>query len=360
MTSLGASADELKEAGNRKFTAGDYEGAVRLYTGAIAACETAPSAVLHSNRANAYLKLEEFGAALSDATRAVELDPRYPKAYYRRASALFALGKKRDALRDFASASRLVPGSAEARAKLAEVERVVRREAFEAAISAGRERPLWQELEDTFDDAVPPPPPEYAGPRLSRPPKPDEIRAMVAAFRQQERIHQRYAYGIALDALRELRKEKALVDVAVPDGTSITVCGDVHGQFFDLAALFEREGYPSESNPFLFNGDFVDRGSWSVEVVLTLLALKAAHPGAVHLARGNHETLNMNRMYGFEGEVKAKLGERMFELFTELFCWLPLAHVLGGKVFVVHGGLFSSPEGTVPSLDEIRRIDRVK
>jgi len=62
--------------------------------------------------------------------------------------------------------------------------------------------------------------------------------------------------------------------------------------------------YPSPSNPYLFNGDYVDRGSFSVENVLTLFCWKLLYPDSVHLLRGNHETVNMNKMYGFEGEVR--------------------------------------------------------
>lgn len=59
------------------------------------------------------------------------------------------------------------------------------------------------------------------------------------------------------------------------------VCGDTHGQYYDLLNIFEIKGWPSEDNPFLFNGDFVDRGSFSVEVVLLLFALKVgAYPHA--------------------------------------------------------------------------------
>ena len=54
-------------------------------------------------------------------------------------------------------------------------------------------------------------------------------------------------------------------------------------------------------------------------------------------------------------QVKHKYTPRLAELFTETFCWLPLAHCLCGKVLVVHGGLFSRDGVT---LDEIRRIDR--
>lgn len=65
--------------------------------------------------------------------------------------------------------------------------------------------------------------------------------------------------------------------------------------------LFELTGDPSESHTMVFNGDFVDRGSWSTEVVLLLFAFKWLYPKNVYLNRGNHETADMNKVYGFEG-----------------------------------------------------------
>lgn len=78
------------------------------------------------------------------------------------------------------------------------------------------------------------------------------------------------------------------------------------GQFFDLMELFRLNGLPTEKHYYLFNGDFVDRGSWSTEIALLLYAYKWLRPGSFFINRGNHETDDMNRVYGFEGECKAK------------------------------------------------------
>ena len=128
--------------------------------------------------------------------------------------------------------------------------------------------------------------------------------------------------------------QPSLVDVPIPEGTKFTVCGDIHGQFFDLMNIFALNGLPSPENPYLFNGDFVDRGSFSVECIFVLFGFKLLYPDSFFMSRGNHESENMNKMYGFEGEVKAKYSSNMCELFTEVYNWLPLSHCLGGKVLV--------------------------
>jgi len=94
-----------------------------------------------------------------------------------------------------------------------------------------------------------------------------------------------------------------------------------------------------------------------VEVLLTLLAWKLCFPNHVFLARGNHESKMMNRMYGFEGEMKKKYSELAYDLYSEVFCVLPLAHVIEGKVIVVHGGLFSKDGVT---LEDIKKVDRIR
>jgi serine/threonine-protein phosphatase 5 len=125
-----------------------------------------------------------------------------------------------------------------------------------------------------------------------------------------------------------------------------TVCGDTHGQFFDLLHIFDIGGFPSPQNPYLFNGDYVDRGSFSFETIFTLLALKMACPEGLFMLRGNHETRNMNRIYGFEGEVNFKYDSNIMRQFSTVFNWMPIAAVISNNegpsplsIFVVHGGL---------------------
>ena len=127
------------------------------------------------------------------------------------------------------------------------------------------------------------------------------------------------------------------------------------GQYFDLLEIFRRNGFPTETHAYLFNGDFVDRGSWSTEIAFLLFSYKWLFPNNFYINRGNHETDDMNRVYGFEGECKAKYNERTFKLFSEAFSALPLATLVGSKYLVLHGGLFSDDK---VNLDDIRKLNR--
>eukprot|EP00475_Leptophrys_vorax_P010872 TRINITY_DN17434_c0_g1_i2.p1 TRINITY_DN17434_c0_g1~~TRINITY_DN17434_c0_g1_i2.p1 ORF type:complete len:303 (+),score=85.73 TRINITY_DN17434_c0_g1_i2:750-1658(+) len=178
---------------------------------------------------------------------------------------------------------------------------------------------------------------------------------MVQRFQDQKTIHIKYAYKILLHIIASLSKEATVMEITIPEGRRFTVCGDVHGQFYDLLNIFKLNGNPSPENPYLFNGDFVDRGSFSCEVIFTLFAYKLLYPTGLYMTRGNHESLTMNQMYGFHGEVMAKYDKPCFDLFQEAFNWLPLGALLGNKVLVVHGGLFSKDDVT---LDDLKKIDR--
>ncbi|XP_020572476.1 serine/threonine-protein phosphatase 5 [Phalaenopsis equestris] len=345
-------AEEIKNLANEAFKANKFSQAVDLYSQAINL--NGHKAVYWANRAFAHIKLEEYGSAVQDATRAIELDPKYSKGYYRRGAAYLAMGKFKEALKDFQQVKRICPNDLDATRKLKECEKAYQKIRFEEAIAVKDSQ--RHSVVDSIDYHSIEVEPQYNGARIEGEVVTLEfIKKMFDDFKNQKCLHRRYAYQIILQARELLRAMPSLVDISISDGHHFTVCGDVHGQFYDLLNIFELNGLPSEENPYLFNGDFVDRGSFSVEVILTLFAFKCMIPSAMHLARGNHESKNMNKIYGFEGEVKSKLGEAFVELFAEVFCCLPLAHVINDKVFVVHGGLFSV-DGV--KLSDIRSIDR--
>ena len=141
-------------------------------------------------------------------------------------------------------------------------------------------------------------------------------------------------------------EESNVVKVDAP----ITVCGDIHGQFYDLIELFKVGGECPDTN-YLFMGDFVDRGFYSVETFLLLLALKVRYPDRITLIRGNHESRQITQVYGFYDECIRKYGSvNVWRYCTEIFDYLALASTIDNKIFCVHGGL--SP--TINTLDDVR------
>ena len=146
-----------------------------------------------------------------------------------------------------------------------------------------------------------------------------------------------------------IREQKMLVELEAP----LHVCGDIHGQYYDLLRIFEHCGYPGEYN-YLFLGDYVDRGKQSLETICLLLCYKIKYPDKVTLLRGNHESSVTNRIYGFYDECKRRYNVKLWKSFTELFNFLPVAALIDDKILCMHGGL--SPD--LKSINNITEIQR--
>ena len=144
-------------------------------------------------------------------------------------------------------------------------------------------------------------------------------------------------------------EQKMLVELEAP----LHVCGDIHGQYYDLLRIFEHCGYPGEYN-YLFLGDYVDRGKQSLETICLLLCYKIKYPDKVTLLRGNHESSVTNRIYGFYDECKRRYNVKLWKSFTELFNFLPVAALIDDKILCMHGGL--SPD--LKSINNITEIQR--
>ncbi|KAI0745788.1 Metallo-dependent phosphatase-like protein [Earliella scabrosa] len=374
-----AEAAKLKAEANKAFQSHEFNKAADLYTLAIEKNPADPT--LWCNRAYARIKLEEHGYGLSDASTAIELDPKYAKAYYRRATCYLQTLKYKQAIADFKKLLALEPGNQLVRMQLDSTQKILRKVEFEKAIEMEEEKSAVERCYEIIAEGTSAVDKVYTGPVL---PTTEDgkftvniefVRKMIEWFKDGKSIPRRYVWEIILGAHSHFAKEESLVTLDVEDGQTVDVIGDVHGQFYDYLHLLSLTGEPSETHSLLMNGDLVDRGSWSVEVILTALAFKWLFPTRMFINRGNHEAKEMNRTYGFEGEAKHKYGEQTYKLFAHVFTAMPLATLIsatkppsdstqGGilspegrkRYFVVHGGLFSKDDVT---LDDIRKIQRI-
>lgn len=145
--------------------------------------------------------------------------------------------------------------------------------------------------------------------------------------------------------------QDTLIEIAAP----VYVIGDLHGNIFDLIRILVMSG-PPPANRFLFLGDYVDRGQYSVEIVALLFAFMAKYPQHMFLLRGNHEFERVNSVYGFKNEVEAIYGSQGEELYAQInkcFNYMPLAAVVNGNIFCVHGGIS-------PQVSSYRQLKRMK
>ena len=168
-----------------------------------------------------------------------------------------SLGKYKLALKDYEGVFKARPNDKDAKLKYTECKKIVQQIAFQKAISVEETKKSMAETIDIESMAVDD---KYDGPRL------EEgkvtlgfMKELMEAYKSQKSLHRRYAFKILLDVLAYFSSSPSMVEINFAAGKKFTVCGDIHGQFYDLMNIFELNGLPSEENPYLFNGDFVDR-----------------------------------------------------------------------------------------------------
>ncbi len=177
---------------------------------------------------------------------------------------------------------------------------------------------------------------------------------------------------ILMVAGRLCHEEPNVLDLSVPEAIvdkagkpirnkktqpRLVLVGDQHGTWNVLDTILE-ENPEIEKNVYVFNGDYVDRGSFGFEIFVYLLLLKVLYPKNFYLLRGNHEITETTNVYQFLAEIQLKYSSQAQAVFTMsswMFRQLPLAAVIDKSVFVVHGGL-GRPPFTIAGLNEINRF----
>ncbi|CAM4740554.1 unnamed protein product [Rotaria magnacalcarata] len=179
-----------------------------------------------------------------------------------------------------------------------------------------------------------------------------ELDLWIEQLKECKQLQENHVKFLCDRAKDILAKESNVQEVHCP----VTVCGDVHGQFHDLMELFKISGNAPDTN-YLFMGDYVDRGYYSVETVTLLVALKVRYKDRITILRGNHESRQITQVYGFYDECLRKYGNaNVWKYFTDLFDYLPLTAIVDNQIFCLHGGLSPS----IDTLDHIRALDRIQ
>jgi len=177
-----------------------------------------------------------------------------------------------------------------------------------------------------------------------------DIDNIICSCQNGETIDEANFVSLMMNLMDILYLESNVLELPSPT----IICGDVHGQLYDVFQLFDAAGSPKE-NRFLFMGDYVDRGNQSILTFAYLAALKLKYPENIYLLRGNHESRQVNAMYGLYSESFSTYGHYgIWNLCNEVFDLLPMAAVVSNEVFAVHGGL--SPQ--LPLIEKINTVNR--
>ncbi|KAJ7928970.1 Metallo-dependent phosphatase-like protein [Mycena leptocephala] len=163
-----------------------------------------------------------------------------------------------------------------------------------------------------------------------------EIDAWLEQLSQCKQLQSPTSKNSATRQTREILMEESNVQ---PVRCPVTVCGDIHGNScHDLSELFRIGGNSPDTN-YLFMGDYVDRGYYSVETVTLLVALKLRYRDRVTILRGNHESRQITQVYGFYDECLRKYGNaNVWRFFTDLFDFLPLTALIDNQVRFSYSG----------------------
>ena len=209
-------------------------------------------------------------------------------------------------------------------------------------------------LPDPFEDRVikeVSPPPHLPLPRNKLFPKPNLPDWKLV--RHHLAIEGRLDKPCLLELLQlfesQIKSEPNILKIQDP----VTVVGDLHGQFYDLLKCLEVGGNP-EDTKYLFLGDYVDRGTYSIENLILLMCIKLNYKDTILMLRGNHECRQMTSFFNFKMECEVKYDSEIYFRMMEVFDSLPIACLINEKFIAIHGGL--SPD--IDKIADIMKINR--
>ncbi|CAG8443236.1 7213_t:CDS:2 [Diversispora eburnea] len=182
-----------------------------------------------------------------------------------------------------------------------------------------------------------------------------DLDACISQLLQKQLLAESLLKEICEKTKELLMRESNVVHISAP----VTVVGDIHGQFYDLIEIFRIGGYCPHTN-YLFLGDYVDRGLFSVETISLLTCLKLRYPERVQLVRGNHESRAVTQTYGFYTECIRKYGStNVWHYFTDMFDFLTLSVVIDNQIFCVHGAGYTFGGQVVRKFLEINQMGHI-
>ena len=259
-----------KELGNSAFQQNKYFEARDRYREAISLCDPNNKealSVLQTNLATTEMRLDDPSAAIQSASLAIEINPGNAKAYLRRGEAYFTTSSFLDSYNDFLAAAKLFPNEKYYRERMESAKKAYNSKRLMEAMYREEEQPHNYE--------------------------PIEIPAFNNQFAVQLHVDLKKDIKPKIQVFQKMLEDIKKINRELPNFVDIShkgtlyVVGDTHGQLQDVINIFETFGYPSSSTPYLFNGDYVDRGSQGVEILALLFAWKLADPSSIYLNRGN-------------------------------------------------------------------------
>ena len=162
-----------------------------------------------------------------------------------------------------------------------------------------------------------------------------------------------FEQDVILEVCHAAREHFEKTDIILELHAPFYIVGDIHGNIFDLIRVLTSS--PPPNSRFLFLGDYVDRGEYSVECITLLFSLMLVYPDSIFLLRGNHEFETMNANYGFADEVMAIYESKaVYDACNDTFMYMPLIGIFNNRIFCVHGGI--APRAT--DLSELKKIKR--